>query len=256
MRMSHLPSHLYGESIFTTTRTIDSKVLFKDQHVERLLGQVNEYYFFGKRKIEDLSLFLEIDNKLEQAAKTSPNHIVRMMVYADRREALVPDSFSVSDLRFDIQSRTFPNAKPLTLKSYPSPFSEDKINIKAGSYFQNFYFKRLAIGQGFDDALFVSNRLVTEASTANILFEKNGAFYTTSHGSVFPGIGLEILKNFGIKIKLIQINLDELNEFESCYLVNSVHPLTPVSCVDSTSFTNSRFETMMRDLDRFLRSQS
>lgn len=252
--MQKLPSHLYGESIFTTTRSLEGTAIFKDEHINRLLEQVNDYYFFNTKTLGDLEAYFNARENLKQFASQHPNHAIRLSVFSNSRSELVPKNFSLSDLSMVLTAKELTQKKAQSLKTMPTPYSSHKANLKAGSYFQNFYFKRQAFRAGFDDVLFYNSKTVTEASSSNIIFADDQGLYTPNDPSIFQGLGLEVLKNSGIKISKRSIGRENLNNFDSCYLVNAVHLLTPVARIDEYTFTNSQINPMLTKIDLFLRS--
>lgn len=252
--MAKLPSHLYGESIFTTTRTLDSKILFEDEHIKRLLDQVNDYYFLGKRRNREIENALNLKDVVRSNAHRFPNHVLRINVFANERIELIPNCFSLSDLNLEIIPREFCAVKNSSLKTFESPFSKNNLNLKAGSYFQNFYFKRLARDSGFSDALFISNGEVTEATTSNIIFCKSDMTITPANKGVFSGLGIEVIRRAGIEVKSANVKMSELRDFDKCFLINSATLLTPISRIDNLDFEVNANDPIMRKLDTFLRS--
>lgn len=252
--MQKLPSHLYGESIFTSTRSLNGKVIFKAEHLNRLFEQVNDYYFFKHKAVADLKAYFDAQSKLEKFAILYPNHAIRMSVFASSRNQIVPKTFSLADLNFELTAKEISPRNFQSLITVPTPYSSHHINIKAGSYFQNFYLKRQAMHAGHDDVLFFNDRTVTEASTSNIIFGHKSALFTPKDASLFSGLGLEVLRGSGLKISEVSIQKQSLKNYDSCYLVNSVNFLTPVKAIDYHTFTNSQFKPMLGEIDLFLRS--
>lgn len=252
--MQKLPSHLYGESIFTSTRSLDGIAIFKDEHLKRLFEQVNDYYFFNSKTVADLISHFDAKAKLEDFAKLNPNHALRLTVFAGERSELVPKHFSLSNLNLELSAKELSPKRDLKLKMMPTPFSPSKSNLKAGSYFQNFYFRRKVMNEGFDDVVFFNESTLTEASTSNLLFGNANSFFTPIDSSLFSGLGLEILRASGLEIIEKKMRAQDLIEIDSCYLVNSVNFLTPVASIDHHTFTNKQFETMLEKIDISIRS--
>lgn len=252
--MEKLPSHLYGESIFTTAKSVAGKVVLIDAHLKRLFEQVSDYYFLKNKDCTELITYFEAREKLENFAKLHPNHGIRMTVFADARAELVPSYFSLSELNLEFSAREITTRSALKLKTMPSPFSENFANIKAGSYFQNFYFKRKSMDQSFDDVLFFHVNTITEASSSNIIMGNGSVLFTPKHASIFSGLGLELLRASGMRILEKEIKLNELASFDSCYLVNSVNWLSPVEKIDDKVFTNNHFESMLERINKYVRS--
>lgn len=240
--VKNLRHELYGESVFTSFRTFDGKVFEFQRHVWRLLEGVRLVYLMGNLRMSEFeSLFLKNFNSLE-IFKQSPNHYFRLTITSHGDTSLVQTHFDPKDLRLSVLLRKIENESlsPIALRSCPSPYSKNYVPIKTGSYFQNLHFKRHAILEGFDDALFCHEELITEATSSNIIFQKGGEFWLPSGGYFLKGVTLTLFKKYcsfkKIKFCETDIYLEDLVSIEKVYTLNSVQLVRAVERIDSKSF--------------------
>ncbi len=252
--MLRTPAHLYGESIFTSTRSIDGKLVYREQHLERLFEHVKDYYFMGELKQKSFFERFKIEDEIDELLKRYPNHYFRLSVFADERDTLLPATMKLEDLQLDILVKEIKlSQKALKLQTKPSPFTKFKSSLKAGSYFQNFYDKRKSITAGFDDCLYIREGVVTEASTSNIIFGVGDLFFTPQKEEVFYGIGIRSFSEIFKSVSFADIHMRDLSTYDSCYLINSVSLLTPVSQVNENFFTNAKYEFMLEKVLKTLK---
>ena len=228
-------SSLYGESIFTSFRSIDGKVPFLDLHLKRLFEGVNDYYFSRRLTQENFYNFylpkgLNLDKKSNEYFR---------MTFESETSPLTSAGIGLAQGNLRVEKRELPKIAPsISLKSSPSPFTRAAWQTKSGSYFESFLAKKHAIQNGFEEALFYDERkFITEATTSRIVFVHQDEFYTPRLTQYFESTGVKIFEKFladsGKKLKREDIQLGRLKNFESAYLVNSVRLLTPIDRIDS-----------------------
>lgn len=113
---------------------------------------------------------------------------------------------------------------------------------KTTNYFENIYIKRYALENGFDDAVFLDyeNRIL-ECSISNIFFIKNNRIYTPSKDlSILNGIMKKrIIKLCGelkINIEETDIKITDIEEFEFCFVSNSLMGIMKVVNINDIKF--------------------
>ena len=233
------PAELYGESIFTSMSSVNGAIPGHEMHLDRLFDHCNEYYFFGQLERVAFNIHFFKDFSWSSFLSKYPDHYIRLTITATKRNQILPKYFSLTDLSLSLDKKPSAARSPvgLKLKTFPSPFSKHHVKIKAGSYFQNLYFKRQAQKERFDDALFFSESGITEASTSNIIFQKTDTFFLpVNQSEIFSGIGQELFKNFltesNLKIEYRNVKVSSLDEFDACYLLNSVSFITAVKQIN------------------------
>ena len=102
--------------------------------------------------------------------------------------------------------------------------------------------KQEAESRGYDDALMLDWKgQVAEATGANIFFIIGNEIHTPIPDCFLDGITrrtvIEIAKEQGLKIIERKIEIDELSDFEQCFITGTAAEVTPVSEIDNFNFS-------------------
>lgn len=102
--------------------------------------------------------------------------------------------------------------------------------------------KQEAESRGYDDALMLDWKgQVAEATGANIFFIIGNEIHTPVPDCFLDGITrrtvIEIAKVQGLKIIERKIEIDELSDFEQCFITGTAAEVTPVSEIDNFNFS-------------------
>lgn len=102
--------------------------------------------------------------------------------------------------------------------------------------------KQEAESRGYDDALMLDWKgQVAEATGANIFFIIDNEIHTPVPDCFLDGITrrtvIEIAKAQGLKIIERKIEIDELSDFEQCFITGTAAEVTPVSEIDNFNFS-------------------
>lgn len=111
---------------------------------------------------------------------------------------------------------------------------------KTTSYLEKILARKEARANGFDEALFLNERLnITEGSVSNIFCVRNGRLITppVSEG-LLPGITREVVAELSAtcQIPLLEqpLPIEELRQSEEAFLTNSVVEIIPLVAIDNT----------------------
>ena len=101
--------------------------------------------------------------------------------------------------------------------------------------------KHEAERQGFDDSLMLDYRdYVAEATGANIFFVKGNSLYTPIADCFLDGITrrtvIKIAKEEGINISETRIKLEDLTEYDECFVTGTAAEVTPVNTIGEFTF--------------------
>lgn len=255
--MSLSRAELYGESIFTSFRSVNGVVPYYQEHLERLLASVNDYYFNQRFRYTDLVNHFIKPLQLEDQFRLSKNHYFRLTFVASKQTALTLRQFSLGDIELILNVGPLPTKLTnIRLQTTPSPYSENACLYKTGSYFQNFYFKQQAMREGFNDVLFTRNGQILEASTSSIFFQNESTIVTPLKNGIFPSISIKLVKSFcesrNYLFQSRKMSLQELRQFEKCFLINSVQLTTPVSAIDDFVFSCENSKVWSSDFEDFV----
>ena len=236
--MFEYPSHLYGESFFTSFRSLNGRIYYLNSHIDRVLSDVNLYYFNNRFSLTYLNNYFDIRNNVERLLIKKPNNYFRLTFFADKRDGLLPGKIGLCDLNFKINvGELSEKNRMVSLKLVPSPFTSNYIPFKAGSYLQQLNSKQNAQSIGYSDVIFERNNIILESSTSNIIFIKEKDIYVPDGRSIFPGITEKMIKEFTSSSEYSfikkEISKKELQGFTSAAMINSVSFLTPIEKINN-----------------------
>ncbi len=245
----HLLSHglHYASSVFEGERAYSGKIFKLNEHTERLLDSASQLdlnvpYTLSEIK-EACCLVLEKNNLkdayirpiiwrgAETMGVSAPNSKIHCAIAVWEW----PSYFSPEDKLKGIR---------LTLSKWKRP-SPETIPCKAkaaGLYMICTLSKQEAELRGYDDALMLDWKgQVAEATGANIFFIIDNEIHTPVPDCFLDGITrrtvIEIAKAQGLKIIERKIEIDELSDFEQCFITGTAAEVTPVSEIDNFNFS-------------------
>ncbi len=96
----------------------------------------------------------------------------------------------------------------------------------------------------FEVLLYNSNNIITEGSRSNIFFIKNEIIYTAPKSLILKGITwefvVEICNKKNIKLVEKEININEINNYNSAFLTGTSPKLIKINNIDNIKFTDSK----------------
>ena len=201
---------LWGaKGVFTTMRLVGNtnKIILKNNHLNNLISSSKKYKI-RKKNLKKILLFL-INKNLK---KNYNNHLLRI--------ALNKTNISIS-----IRKRLTPK-KEFSLKV----FNYKRIEPKYKNLFYKQILKRLGNFDAtkYDLALCYKNKIL-ETGTSNLLFVKNGKFFSPKN-NCYIGNTIKFLKK-RIKINFKDIMIRNLNNYQEVLLVGSGKGITPVDSI-------------------------
>ncbi len=202
---------LWGNrGVFTTMRLVGNKnkIVLKNNHLNNLISSTKKYKI---RKKNLKKILLSLINK--SLKKNYNNHLFRI--------ALNKKTISIS-----IRKRLTPK-KEFKLKV----FNYKRIEPKYKNLFYKQILKRLSKldNTKYDLALCYKDKIL-ETGTSNLLFVKNGKFFSPKN-NCYIGNTIKYL-NKKIKINFKDIKIKDLNSFQEILLVGSGKGITSVDSID------------------------
>ena len=202
---------LWGaKGVFTTMRLVGNtnKIILKNNHLNNLISSSKKYKI-RKKNLKKILLFL-INKNIK---KNYNNHLLRI--------ALNKKNISIS-----IRKRLTPK-KEFSLKV----FNYKRIEPKYKNLFYKQILKRLGNFDAtkYDLALCYKNKIL-ETGTSNLLFVKNGKFFSPKN-NCYIGNTIKFL-NKRIKINFEDIMIKNLNDYQEVLLVGSGKGITSVDSIE------------------------
>ncbi|MDN3504011.1 MAG: aminotransferase class IV [Rhabdochlamydiaceae bacterium] len=240
-----------GLAVFEMLRTYNGKPFGLREHIERLI-------------ISAKSLNLKIENSIEEI-ELRVNHLLRKRGDTESTIRMVLTGGMTTD-------RILPNGSPnLIIAVYPLEKVEESLyingiqlmsvpnsrimpTIKSTHYFPAILSIQQARVKGFDDILYrLEDDRITESSTSNLFFIKNGTLYTPNE-HILPGITRQSIIDYfkvSMDIKVCDIYYDQLPQFDEAFSTSSIKEIMPISQIDEITYTsadhNSITHKMMKE---------
>ena len=249
---------LYGDSVFETLRTYDSRPHALNQHLKRLRLSASRIAMDLEVTDDELRRFID------QLLDTRPNQesYVRVIITrGDGEFGLAPDLAS--------NQRVVILARPL--QEHPESFWANGIHAislreklrwrgkriaKTGNYLNNLLALDAARRAGAHEALrFDADDHLTEGSTSNVFVVRQGVLHTPDLAAgVLPGITrqliLECAKRLDIDVSEQAIPRDMLEGAEEIMISSSIRELVAVVTLDGQRVGEGRPGPLCRQLHR------
>ena len=251
----HVLSHglHYGSCVFEGERVYDGNVFKLEEHTSR-------FFYSAKRMGFEIPYSEgDINNATKKivTAQNVNNGYVRPVAW--RGSEMMAISAQRNQIHFAIATwewgsyfdpKIKENGIKLNISKWrrPAPNTIPWDTKAAGLYMICTLSKHEAEKEGFNDSLMLDHEdYVAEATGANIFFidENLKEIHTPTPDSFLDGITrrtiIGIAEKKGFKIKERKIRLNELNNFDACFLTGTAAEVTPISQIGEYKFkvTNS-----------------
>lgn len=246
----------FADGVYEVTLFENGKLIDGDAHIERFFRSLREMkieHNFSAKELQKIQLELFAKNKMD--AGTCYIQITRG---ATNRVPWVP-----KNLKPTISATVSPRKK-VTAEEFARGFSlmshEDirwqRCDIKTVALLASSMINQKAKDNGFDDAVFVRNGVVTEGSFANaFIVDGNDTLITKAAGNhILCGITrnrlIEIAKKNNIKVEERDFSLDEMLGAKEVFLTSSSLILRPIAQVDGKTIydgKNRKIATILND---------
>ncbi len=245
----HVLSHglHYASSVFEGERVYKGKVFKEKEHSERLIKSAQTLGFNLPYNINEIS---EIRKEVLKANKIEDGYI-RPVSW--RGSEMMGISAQKNTIHFALAAWKWPSyfspeAKlqgiKLNISKWRRPDPKTApVNTKAsGLYMICTLSKHEAERQGYDDSLMLDYRgFVAEATGANIFFVKNNEIFTPIADCFLDGITrrtvILLAKEKGLKVSEKRVLVEDLNDYDECFVTGTAAEVTPVNAIEDFKFT-------------------
>jgi len=234
---------LFGDSIYEVICTNKGKPCFLDEHLNRLYASASAVSLNIPRK----SKWLKDNINLTLMASGNPESYIRIIITRgvgeldiDPSSCLKPNIIIFIKNIPKIPVECYDKGIAVSLVSIKRN-SRDSLNpaVKTGNYLNNILAKMEAQKIGADDAIMMNSwGQLTEATTSNIFFVKNGRIHTPkTECGILSGITrekiIQLAHENGISIEEGQWPGEELFNADEIFLSGTVKKIIPVSTLDN-----------------------
>jgi Branched-chain amino acid aminotransferase/4-amino-4-deoxychorismate lyase len=211
--------------------------------LERHLKRLNS----SSKELFDIELDLNnIKTTLNQYPK---NTVLKLLVAYDETKIFYEKPKTYKVYIKNREKGPLPSVVSLTISPYKRHSKDITIYHKTTNYLLNTLAKRKAQEMGFFDGIFLNeNDDIQECSSSNIIFEKDGKYYSPYiQSGILFGITLQTLKDH-INIEFLPIKAKDLKEFERAFILNSVIGVKSIKSIDHINYK------IDQDLEYYLNS--
>lgn len=225
---------LYGLGFFETFRTYEGKVLFFEEHLQRLLQALEKYRIHMPYTKEELKVVIAQLNTLAGGQ----DGYFRINVSAGEHDiGLQPKEYpNPNIIVFRKELHNVPRGQEKTAQWLETRRNspEQNIRVKSHHYGNNvlgrFEMPSLAMQEGF---FLTEAGYVAEGVTSNIFWAINNILYTPSlETGILPGITrawvIDQAQLFGLQVREGLFSKEELEQATECFITNSVQELVPI----------------------------
>ena len=238
----------YGSCVFEGERVYNGEIFKLREHTNRLVYSANRMGFDIPYSVD------EIDNACNQIIKIQnvKNGYVRPVAW--RGSEMMAISAQKNKIHFAIATwewgsyfdpKIKENGIKLNISKWrrPAPNTIPWDTKAAGLYMICTLSKHEAEKEGYNDSLMLDHQdFVAEATGANIFFIKENSkeIHTPVADCFLDGITrrtiIDIAKENNFKINERKIKLEELKDFDACFLTGTAAEVTPVSEIGNYKF--------------------
>jgi branched-chain amino acid aminotransferase len=244
----HVLSHglHYASSVFEGERVYKGKVFKEQEHTERLIRSAKTLGFdipYNAKEINAIRKEVLTANKIDDG-------YIRPVSW--RGSEMMGISAQKNTIHFALAAWKWPSyfspeAKLKGIKlniskwRRPDPLTAPVNTKAAGLYMICTLSKHEAESKGFDDSLMLDYRgYIAEATGANIFFIKNNEIHTPIADCFLDGITrqtvINIARTEGIKVEEKRLNIEDINDYEECFVTGTAAEVTPVRSIANYEF--------------------
>lgn len=244
----------FADGVYEVTLFKNGKLIDGDAHLERLLRSLREVkieHNFSKDELKKMQIELFSLNKMEEGGC-----YLQVTRGSTKRIPNCPKGLNPTI------NATVVLGRKLSSEEFEKGFSimthEDirwkRCDIKTVGLLASTMINQKAKDTGFDDAIFIRDGVVTEATFANAFIVNNDGVLVTKAADelILCGITrnsmIELAKEKGLKVEERNFGIDELMAAKEIFLTSSTLILRPITKVDGKIIGNGKAGEIARAL--------
>lgn len=215
----------FGLGMFETICVINGVPLLLDHHMERLNHSLKSFGINQTVTSEEVTNWLEA-----HLPETAPERLALKIMVSSENKLFVFRGNPYSD---DVIAKGFRLDYSPILRNETSPL----VSHKSMNYGDNIIEKRRTHTLAIDEVVFLNTRgELTEGSTTNIFFVKNGQIYTPPLScGLLPGVLRRfVMEHFSVCEKVLYP--EDVPAMDECFVTNSLMGIMPVTALGNHPF--------------------
>lgn len=253
--------YLLADGVYEGFRVYNGKIFKLKEHKQRFQRSLNEL------KISH-TLTDEIETIFEKLfEKNSYKNSDELFYYIQITRGVALRDHAFPKEKTEIGIYAFVSKKDLNEKAYneglkvcTAPDNRwARCDIKCISLTANCLAKQNAIDEGFDDALFVHDGVITEATASNVFFVKDNIIYThAATNRILSGITrnfvIDLCNENGFKLKEFPLTIDKLKSIDEAFLTGTTLEVTPIVKINDISINNQKIGEITKKLQSLFKN--
>lgn len=233
---------LFGDGVYEVVRSHDGELVEPERHWRRLGRSlralaIGHAEWLGDMELSQLARRLVAENGLESGPALVYLQVTRGAAWPRTHHfppADTPPTVYASAARFQIPDAL--RARGARVITVPD-IRWARCDIKSVNLLPNVLAKQQATAAGADEAVFVRNGVVTEASTANVFAVVDDVIRTHPAtpqilGGITRELVIEAAESLGLPLDPTPIFADDLPRASELFFTNTTHDVMPVVRVD------------------------
>jgi branched-chain amino acid aminotransferase len=233
-----------GPGIYEVIRIIEGKPIFLDEHLDRFFNSAMHENFTMDYQIHDLRKRIQL--LIEQNKMTFGNIRFQFIVHPHLGDLFIAWAISFF---YPSQKEIKEGVTINTVKATRENPHSKRTNLPVRTLAESLIEK-----QHIAEVLMINtNGLITEGSRSNIFFVKDKKLYTPHSKLVLKGVTrdkiIELAIQNGIPTVEEKIRIDQIDQFEACFLSSTSKNVLPVKQIDEIQFqVNNRIVSEIMQL--------
>lgn len=227
--------HQFGDGVYEVIRVYDGKPFLMQEHLQRLERSAEAIQLKGNYSLAELEqIILEGLSRSQLQEAEIYIQVTRGISPRQHLFPNVPASTSITIRPARIISEKARNEGVAALLMDDERWAN--CYVKSLNLLPNILAKQNAVSQGFYEAIFYRDDIVTEGSSCNIFAVKNGTLHTPQatkrilHGITRANV-LAIAKELEIPVKEEDITIDFLMESDEAFITSTTMEILPIQSI-------------------------
>ena len=230
----------FGDGVYEVIRVYHGKPFRLGKHLARL-----------EQSVKGIEMALpEPLQKIEEVCRTVIKGLEEATIYlqvtrgAAPRVHAFPRDIRPTFVAYATPATRPPDDKAYTLKTVPDD-RWGRCHLKTICLLPNILAKQKAVEAGCDEGLFVRDNVVTEGTTSNAFFVRNGALIThPADHRILNGVTrdalLELARQLGVRVRHQAVTLTEATASDEVFMTGTTTEIMPAVSIDGKPVGNGK----------------
>ncbi|WP_083568532.1 D-amino-acid transaminase [Arcobacter sp. LA11] len=252
--------YLFADGVYEGFRIYNGKIFKLQEHKNRF-----------QRSLDELKISYSLKDEIEEVFKNlfKKNNYLKedeLFYYMQITRGVAPRDHGFQKEKPKAGIYAFLSKKKINLDAYNNGVkictTADnrwaRCDIKCISLIANCLAKQTAVEDGFFDALFVHDGVITEGTSTNVCFIKDDILYThAATNRILSGVTrnfvLDLCKENDIKVVEFPLTTNKISDVDEAFLTGTSGEITPIIKIDNITIGNGKSGKITKKLQKYYR---